>query len=265
MRIAMGIEYDGTAYNGWQRQRTGLGVQEVLEKALSQIADENIETSCAGRTDSGVHAMAQVVHFDTVAERSNRGWLLGSNSQLPDDINVSWVTPVNDGFHARYSAIRRRYRYLILNRLVRSSLFRNRAWWLHQPLDESRMAEAAGHLLGEHDFSAFRAAGCQARTAVREVTDLQVWRRADWLIIDISANGFLQHMVRNISGLLAEIGSGERDPDWARTVLRSRDRSSGGVAAPAHGLSLVGADYPAEFGVPTAPVPALFPGADGFS
>lgn len=261
VRIALGIEYDGTAYNGWQRQRTGLGVQEVLEKALGTVANETVECFCAGRTDTGVHAIAQVVHFDTAAERPGRGWLLGLNSNLPDDVNVTWVQPVTEEFHARYSATARHYRYLILNRLVRSSLFRRRAWWLHQPLDAALMQQAADSLLGEHDFSAFRAAGCQARTARRTVTRLQVTRHADWLAIDISANAFLQHMVRNISGLLVSVGSGEQAPGWAAEVLAGRDRKAAGVAAPAHGLTLVGVDYPPEFAIPATPPQQLFPGS----
>lgn len=261
MRIAMGIEYDGTAYNGWQKQRTGSGVQEVVERALSTVANAPVDSCCAGRTDTGVHATAQVVHFDAAAERSERGWLLGVNSNLPDDINATWVRPVSDDFHARYSATGRRYRYLILNRLVRSSLHRHRAWWVHTPLDETRMAEAGSHLLGEHDFSAFRAAGCQARTPHREVFSLEVERRGDWLGITIAANAFLQHMVRNITGLLVAVGSGEQPPGWAAEVLAGGDRRQGGVAAPAHGLTLIGVDYPVSFGLPVSPLPTLLPGA----
>ncbi len=161
MRIALGIEYDGTAYNGWQRQRRGVGIQTAVEDALSKVADEPIETICAGRTDTGVHAVAQVVHFDSKAERTTRGWVLGVNSNLPDDINACWAKVVNEDFHARFSVTSRSYRYLILNRPVRSSLYRNRAWCIHQPLNEADMEQAADSLLGEHDFSAFRAAGCQ--------------------------------------------------------------------------------------------------------
>jgi tRNA pseudouridine38-40 synthase len=261
VRIALGIEYDGTAYNGWQRQRTGLGVQELLEKALLTVANESVECFCAGRTDTGVHATAQVVHLDTEAVRSERGWLLGLNSNLPDDINVTWVQPVSADFHARYSASARHYRYLILNRLVRSSLFRRRAWWVYQPLEQALMQQAANCLLGEHDFSAFRAAGCQARTARRTVTRLQVTRHADWLAVDISANAFLQHMVRNISGLLVAVGRGEQPPEWAAEVLAGRDRTAAGVAAPAHGLTLVGVDYPQQFAIPVMPSQQLFPGS----
>ena len=244
MRIAIGIEYDGTAYNGWQRQQSGVGVQERLEAALSTVADEDIEVTCAGRTDSGVHASGQVGHYDTTSERSERGWLLGANSNLPDDINLRWVQRVDDDFHARYSALSRTYRYLILNRLVRSALYRHRAWWLHQPLDHARMHEAAQALTGEHDFSAFRAAGCQASSPNRELQSIAVTRDGDWVTLEVTANAFLQHMVRNITGTLAEIGTGERQLGWAAEVLESRDRKAGGVAAPPHGLTLVRVSYP---------------------
>ena len=180
MRIALGIEYDGTSYNGWQRQKNGIGVQQRLEEALSAVADEPIEVQCAGRTDTGVHASGQVVHFDTVAERSDRGWLLGTNTNLPPDISVGWVARVSEDFHARYSATARSYRYQILNRLQRSALHRHRAWWVYQPLDEQRMHVAAQLLVGEHDFSAFRAAGCQAKSAMREVLQVSVTRCGDW-------------------------------------------------------------------------------------
>jgi tRNA pseudouridine38-40 synthase len=250
MRIAIGIEYDGTAYNGWQRQRSGLGVQERVEQAISRVADGPVEVTCAGRTDAGVHASGQVAHFDTVAERGERGWLLGANSNLPDDICVTWVKPVGDGFHARYSATARRYRYRILNRLVRSALHRRRAWWVHQDLDHRRMHDAAQALLGEHDFSAFRAAGCQASNAVREVIEIRVIRDGDWVVLDIAANAFLQHMVRNIAGTLVAIGRGDENVGWARRVLAGRDRTGAGMAAPPHGLTLVGVRYPDAFGIP---------------
>jgi len=253
MRIAIGIEYDGTAYNGWQRQRTGLGVQQVLERALSEVADEAIEVTCAGRTDTGVHASGQVAHFDTTADRSDRGWLLGANSNLPDDVNVSWAKPVSDEFHARFSAVSRSYRYRILNQLVRSALDRLRAWWVYQDLDHERMHEAAQVLLGQHDFSAFRAAGCQASTAVRKISSIRVERDGNWILLDVTANAFLQHMVRNITGSLAAVGSGEEDVAWLSAVLDSRDRTQGGVAAPPHGLTLVRVLYPEEFAIPAPP------------
>ncbi len=250
MRIAIGIEYDGTAYNGWQRQRTGLGVQECLEQALGEVADEPVAVTCAGRTDTGVHATGQVAHFDTAAGRSVRGWLLGANTNLPEDICVTWVKPVDDDFHARFSATARRYRYRILNRLVRSALYRHRAWWVYQALDHRRMHDAAQALLGEHDFSAFRAAGCQASNAVREVTDISVVRDGDWVVLDVTANAFLQHMVRNIAGTLVAIGSGEEDVAWAERVLDGRDRTRAAMAAPPHGLTLVQVFYPDTFGIP---------------
>lgn len=252
MRIAIGIEYDGTAYNGWQRQWHGVGVQTVVENALSKVANESIETICAGRTDSGVHAIAQVVHFDSKVKRTMRNWLFGINSNLPDDINACWAKIVDQNFHARFSAISRSYRYLILNKPVRSSLYRNRAWWIHRPLNEFDMQRAADNLLGKHDFSAFRAAGCRASTPIREISNIRINRDDDWITIDVTANAFLQHMVRNIAGLLATIGQGEANSAWAKEVLESRDRTKGGVAAPAHGLTLIKIDYPDKFDFPIA-------------
>ena len=227
-------------------------MQQRVEEALSLVADEPIEAVCAGRTDTGVHASGQVVHFDTSSERSRRGWLLGANSNLPDDINVTWAEPVVDDFHARFSAVSRSYRYLILNRLQRSALHRNRAWWVYQPLDAQRMQTAADRLLGEHDFSAFRAAGCQASTAVRKVMHISISRQGDWLALEVTANAFLQHMVRNIAGTLADVGLGEQPVEWVSEVLESQDRKAGGVAAPPHGLTLVSVEYPDEFGIPAA-------------
>ena len=221
-----------------------------MEDALSQVANESIETICAGRTDAGVHAMAQVVHFDTSAERSDRGWIFGANSNLPDDVNARWAKPVDQEFHARFSAASRSYQYLILNRMIRSALNRNRAWWVNQPVDAKKMQQAADQLLGKHDFSAFRAAGCQASTPVREIHELNVTRNEDWISIDVTANAFLQHMVRNIAGLLVAIGKGDEETAWAREVLDSRDRTKGGMAAPAHGLTLTSVDYPERHDLP---------------
>jgi tRNA pseudouridine38-40 synthase len=252
MRVALGIEYDGTSYNGWQRQKNGIGVQQRLEEALALVANEPVEVVCAGRTDTGVHASGQVVHFDTTADRSDRSWLLGANTNLPPDISVSWVQFVSDDFHARFSATSRRYRYVILNRLQRSALHRHRAWWVHQPLDETIMHEAAQSLLGEHDFSAFRAAGCQANSAMRDLTSIGVARSGDWVTLDVTANAFLMHMVRNITGTLAAIGQGEQPVGWIREVLDSRDRTLGGVTAPPHGLTLIAVHYPGSFGIPAA-------------
>lgn len=253
MRIALGIEYDGTAYNGWQRQNTGLGVQQRLEEALYKVADHPVDVTCAGRTDTGVHARGQVVHFDTPSARDDRGWLLGANSNLPDDICVTWVRQVDDEFHARFSASGRNYRYHILNRLVRSALYRHRAWWVYPPLDARRMHEAGQCLVGEHDFSAFRAAGCRANTPHRKITKLSVVRDGDWITIEVSANAFLQHMVRNISGSLATVGEGEKPGNWIAEVLRSCDRKKGGIAAPPHGLTLMSVEFPNSFGIPLPP------------
>lgn len=250
MRIALGIEYDGTAYNGWQRQRTGDGVQERVESALSKVADELVEVVCAGRTDSGVHATGQVVHFDSGSERSRRGWLLGANTNLPDDIAVTWAEPVSDEFHARFSAVSRSYRYIIRNCLVRSALDRHRAWWIYAPLDAEAMHDAAQALAGRHDFSAFRAAGCQASTAVREIQSISVAREGDKIYLDVTANAFLQHMVRNIAGTLAAIGAGDLAGSALPAILASRDRKEGGVAAPPHGLTLVRVVYPDDFPLP---------------
>ena len=259
MRVALGIEYAGTGYNGWQRQKTGTGVQSLVERALAQVADHPVETICAGRTDTGVHAFAQVIHFDSTARRSERGWLLGVNSNLPDDINVSWAAAVNEDFHARFGAVSRTYRYLILNRLARSSLMRHRAWWVHEPLNEESMQTAANYLLGEHDFSAFRAAGCQAATPVRTLFNLHVERFGDLIAITVAANAFLQHMVRNLSGMLVMIGRGDAEVDWARAVLDSRDRTAGGIAAPPHGLTLIDVEYPAQFNIPRGADPGVHP------
>jgi len=247
MRIALGIEYDGTAYNGWQRQKTGLGVQQRVEEALKLVADHSVEVTCAGRTDTGVHARGQVIHFDTTSTRDDRGWLLGANSNLPDDISVLWARHVDDDFHARFSATGRNYRYRILNRLERSALHRHRAWWVYQPLDAERMHEAAQYLLGEHDFSAFRAAGCRANTPHRNITNISVVRTDDWITLEVSANAFLQHMVRNITGTLASVGVGEQSTGWIAEVLESRDRKQGGIAAPPHGLTFMSVDYPCEY------------------
>ncbi|MGI9237790.1 MAG: tRNA pseudouridine(38-40) synthase TruA [Woeseiaceae bacterium] len=250
MRIALGIEYDGTGFNGWQRQKTGLGVQQRLEEALALVANEAVAVVCAGRTDTGVHASGQVVHFDSASDRSDRGWLLGVNSNLPDDINVTWAQRVDDAFHARYSATSRSYGYRILNRLERSALFRNRAWWVYQALDSGAMHDAAQSLLGRHDFSAFRAAGCQASTAVREISSIAVQRDGDWITLTVTANAFLQHMVRNITGSLVAVGLGEQEVSWLSEVLAGRNRKAGGIAAPPHGLTLSRVNYPAQFNIP---------------
>ncbi|MGH8232496.1 MAG: tRNA pseudouridine(38-40) synthase TruA [Steroidobacteraceae bacterium] len=250
-RLAVGIEYDGSAYSGWQMQTHAPSVQAALEQALGRVADTPVSLTCAGRTDAGVHARAQVAHFDTEAERSVRAWLLGANSYLPSDISLRWVSLVSQEFHARYSAQARSYRYLILNRATRSALSGGRALVVHQRLDESAMLAAGQLLLGEHDFSAFRSAECQARSPVRELRALTVTRSADWIVVDVTANAFLHHMVRNIVGLLLTIGQGRAAPERAREQLQSRQRSTGEATAAAHGLYLWRVDYAAQFGLPT--------------
>jgi tRNA pseudouridine38-40 synthase len=257
-RFALGLEYDGTAFMGWQSQpHEGRTVQASVEEALSSVADHPVEVTCAGRTDAGVHASGQVVHFDSEAKRDLRGWLLGSNSRLPPDVATGWIKEVPETFHARFKATARQYRYVILNRDTRPALSRAELTWTHRPLDESRMLAAARHLVGRHDFSAFRSVECQAKQPVRTLKRLDVHREGERIVIDAMADGFLHHMVRNIAGVLMEVGQGKREPDWSREVLEGRDRSLGGVTAPAHGLTLVAVEYPAEFGVPV-PEGALF-------
>lgn len=258
MRIALGIEYDGSGFSGWQAQRHAVRtVQEELQKSLTKVADHPVEVICAGRTDAGVHGTGQVVHFDTTAERTERAWVYGGNSNLPKDICVRWAKPVSEEFHARFSALRRSYRYVILNRDIRSAVLAERVSLEYRKLDEERMARAARYLLGEHDFSSYRAVACQAHSPVRTIYRLDVGRQADIVVIDAEANGFLHHMVRNIAGVLMTIGAGEREPDWAHEVLEARDRTSGGVTAPPHGLYLVGVDYPPSFGIPRLSPPSI--------
>ena len=253
-RIAVGIEYDGSAFAGWQSQQSLRTVQEVLEAALGAVAAEPVSLTAAGRTDAGVHARAQVAHFDTHAERTARSWILGANSDLPQDLAVLWALPVPAHFHARYCAEARVYRYQILNRTARSALSAERAAWVRRALDEGAMAEAAALLLGEHDFSAFRSSECQAKSPIRRLTRLAVERRGDRIVIEAVANAFLHHMVRNIAGLLIAVGKGDAPPDWARAVLEGRDRTRGAATAPAAGLYLWEVRYPAAFGLPA---PAL--------
>lgn len=251
MRIALGIEYNGAAFSGWQIQDGGLRtVQGCLEAALSKVADHPVRVACAGRTDAGVHAIGQVVHFDSDAPRTMRAWVFGANANLPDEASVVWAQPVTEDFHARFSARRRRYRYVIFTRPVRPTVLAWRVAWDYRPLDEKRMAEAGAHLIGEHDFSSYRALCCQAKSPVRTVYRLDVTRQDDLIFIDIEANAFLHHMVRNIAGVLMAVGAGEREPVWAREVLELRDRTLGGVTAPPHGLYLMDVGYPEAFGIP---------------
>jgi tRNA pseudouridine38-40 synthase len=250
MRIALGIEYDGSGFNGWQVQSNGRGVQASVEAALTKVADHPVNVVCAGRTDTGVHALNQVVHFDTHAQRSDRSWIFGCNANLPKTVAVTWANAVDEAFHARFSATRRRYRYVIFNRAVRPTFLAYRVTWEHRALDEARMLQAARYLLGEHDFSAFRASECQAKSPVRTVYDIDVQRKDDLVIIDVEANAFLHHMVRNIAGVLISIGAGEQPPKWSEQVLNNRRRELGGVTAPPFGLYLTDVTYPQEFALP---------------
>ena len=250
MRFALGVEYDGSDFSGWETQPQRRTVQSTLEAALSSVADTSIATVCAGRTDAGVHALAQVVHFDSSVARAPHEWVLGANSNLPGDVSARWARPVAEDFHARYSAVCRHYRYVIQNRRERPALLRRRAAWERIPLDTAPMQAACEHLLGEHDFSSFRAAGCQAKSPVRTVVGLEVQRRGALVIIDIAANAFLQHMVRNVAGVLMDIGTGKREPGWAKELLAERDRTLGAVTAPPEGLYLSRIDYPPDHGLP---------------
>jgi len=251
MRVALGVEYDGSGFKGWQAQRPGVRtVQACLERALSRVADHPVSAICAGRTDAGVHGVGQVVHFDTTAVRSARSWILGGNANLPPDLSLIWAREVPVDFHARFSALARRYRYLIFDRPHRSALWHQRATWCYRSLDAERMHAAGQALIGEHDFSAFRAAECQARHPVREIRALTVHRQGAGVVLEVEANAFLHHMVRNIAGVLLAIGAGERPVEWARDVLERRDRTQGGVTAPADGLYLLAVRYPERFGLP---------------
>ena len=250
MRIALGIEYDGTDFFGWQRLSHGRTVQGVVEEALSFVAAHPVDVTCAGRTDAGVHAQCQIVHFDSDAERSSRAWALGANSRLPHDVAVLWAQPVADDFHARFGARARRYRYTILNRPIRPALSARFVTWERARLDVERMHQAAQALIGEHDFSAFRTVACQARTPMRNVHEIVVARDGDVVTIEIQANAFLHHMVRNIVGSLLPVGRGERDVEWPAALLQGRDRSVAGPTAPATGLSLLAPRYPASDGLP---------------
>ena len=250
MRIAVGLEYAGTAYAGWQRQDGQMSVQAEVERALSQVADHPVLTRCAGRTDAGVHATGQVIHFDTPAVRPARGWLLGANRHLPPDISLHWITAVADGFHARYAAMTRSYRYLILNSPVRSALWAGRACTWHTPLDEKRMHAAVQALVGRHDFSSFRAAECQSHSTIRVLDAIQVTRQGPLVILDVTANAFLHHMVRNIVGAAIAVGEGSRSVGWIADLLQARDRTQAGITAPAAGLYFCHVRYPAGAGLP---------------
>lgn len=249
-RWALGVEYDGTQYCGWQAQPELRTVEGDLTLAISLVADHEVELVCGGRTDSGVHASGQVVHFDTVSRRSMHAWTMGANANLGPHVSVAWARPVADHFHARYSALRRHYRYTIFNRRARSALAAARSAWVGVPLDVEAMQTAATPLIGEHDFSAFRASECQSRSPIRRVEMIRVVREEDFLHIDVTANAFLHHMVRNMAGLLISVGRGERSVAHVVDILDGRDRRRNAPTAPPEGLSLRAIDYPAAFRLP---------------
>lgn len=249
MRIGLVLEYDGSQYHGWQAQ-TGLHtVQQALEHALSKVADSPISVVCAGRTDTGVHATNQVIHFDTDKQRTIRAWIHGVNSFLPKDVCVKWGKELPEDFHARYSATARRYRYIIYNGAIRPALLRSNMTWQYRQLDHRLMHQAAQILLGENDFTSFRSIECQSHTPMRNIHKLQVTRSNDLVIIDITANAFLHHMVRNIAGVLITVGSGKHPVAWVGEVLNAKDRRLGAETAPAYGLYLVQVTYPQEFAI----------------
>ncbi len=250
MRIALGIEYDGQPFYGWQSQPDGNTVQDTLRLALGQISGSMTSVVAAGRTDTGVHALEQVVHFDTDADRPLTAWVRGVNALLPASISVRWAHPVHDEFHARFSAHGRSYRYILLNRATRSAIHAGKAGWFHAPLDLDAMRTAAKHLLGEHDFSAFRASECQAKSPVKNLRQLEINQHGDMIVFDLSAGAFLHHMVRNIIGCLVYVGKGKYSPDWLAEVLASRDRSLAAPTFPADGLYLRHIQYEAKWALP---------------
>lgn len=258
MRIALGIEYDGANYFGWQRQRDVISVQEKLEDALSIVANHPVSVQCAGRTDSGVHGTGQVVHFDTDATRKIAAWTMGVNANLPKDIAVRWAKPVDDEFNARFSATARRYRYIIFNNPLRPAILGHGVSHYHDPLDAEKMHEAGQHLLGENDFTSFRATHCQSRSPWRNLMHLKVSRHGDFIVIDVKANAFVHHMVRNITGSLIAVGKGDKEPEWIKWLLDAKDRTLAAATAKAEGLYLIDVDYPAELDLPRVPLGPLF-------
>ncbi|MDI6745629.1 MAG: tRNA pseudouridine(38-40) synthase TruA [Rhodocyclaceae bacterium] len=262
MRIALGLEYDGAGFSGWQSQPCGNTVQDVLEAALSQVAAAPLRVICAGRTDAGVHALAQVVHFDATMDRPLSAWVRGTNAFLPETVAVRWAVPVADGFHARFSARAREYRYVLLNRPERPGVFAGKVGWCHRPLNVAAMREAATCLLGEHDFSSFRASGCQAKSPVKTLYRLAIASEGDQIVFDCCANAFLHNMVRNLVGALVYVGMQRRSPHWLGELLASCDRRLGAPTYAPDGLYLAGVDYGDEWGLPQGSImtPLRLPG-----
>jgi tRNA pseudouridine38-40 synthase len=259
-RVALAIEYKGTDFHGFQTQPNGVKtVQQALERAVSKVANETITLVCAGRTDAGVHATNQVIHFDTLAKRSSKAWVMGTRPHLPDAVSVKWAQDVTPNFHARFSALNRTYRYLISDAQTSSALLHDQITWSSRPLDIDKMREGASHLVGRHDFTSFRATQCQAKSPVREIQYLHIIRRGDLIVLEVQANAFLHHMVRNIVGVLLSVGAGDKPAAWVGEVLAAKNRSAGGVTAKPYGLYLVSVDFPAEFQLPKgSPGPLFF-------
>lgn len=251
MRIALGISYNGQAYDGWQSQPSGRTVQDHLEAALTQFAAQPVSTLCAGRTDAGVHGLNQVVHFDTVVRREDFSWVRGTNSFLPPDIAVQWAKPVPDRFHARASAVARRYSYVLLESPVRPSVEAGRVGWVFRPLDPQAMNEAAAHLVGEHDFTSFRASSCQAKTPVKTLAPVRIAQRGPYWRFDFEANAFLHHMIRNLMGCLVYVGQGVQPPAWMREVLEAKSRDAAAPTFSPDGLYFAGPVYDAAWGLPS--------------
>ena len=251
MRHVLGISYDGSGFDGWQSQPSRNTVQDVLENALSSIADVPVRVSAAGRTDTGVHAAAQVVHFDCDSDRPEMAWVRGTNAHLPPEVAVQWALSVGDGFHARFSAVQRSYRYVLYNHPVRNALMSRHVGWYHRKLDVVRMEKAAQWLVGEHDFSAFRSSECQAKSPVRNLMAASVRATGPQIIFDFSANAFLHHMVRNMVGSLIYVGSGKQEPGWIGELIKGRDRAAAAPTFAPQGLYLSGVEYPEEWALPT--------------
>lgn len=253
-RIAACVEYDGSKFCGWQLQVGQPTVQQAVESALSSIANHPVTVHCAGRTDTGVHACGQMIHFESESHRSDRSWVMGTNSNLPRGVSLLWTKKVSDEFHARFSTLSREYRYVLLNRSVRPSYLEKKVSWFVRDLDVQRMNEAAKQLLGKHDFSAFRSSRCKNRVPTKTIFHIQVHRKQEWVWLDVKADGFLHHMVRIIAGTLIAIGCGNQSTHWAREVLDSRDRTRAGITAPADGLYFARVNYPKKFDLPKAPL-----------
>lgn len=250
-RIALAIEYRGSDYHGFQVQPNGVKtVQQALEKALSKVADEAVTLVCAGRTDAGVHATNQIIHFDTLAQRPPKAWVMGTRPHLPDTVAVRWAKEVPPQFHARFSAENRTYRYLLSDAKTSSALLYDQVTWSSRRLDVDKMREGAAYLVGRHDFTSFRATQCQAKSPVRSIQYLHIVRRGDLIVLEVQANAFLHHMVRNIVGVLLSVGAGDKPPSWVGEVLQAQDRSRGGVTAKPYGLYLVSVDFPERFDLP---------------